>query len=81
MAVREVDIGMVTGISGRISCTVDLGHEIWVKSENQINPVAQLMRSAAQQSIGLFGSRVFNALRREKILGHGCANADRSMTK
>ena len=69
MAVREMDIGMVPAIVGRVSFTGDLGYEIWVKPEYQINLFDQLMQAGAEHNIGLFGSRALNALRLEKNFG------------
>ena len=69
MAVREMDVGMVPAIVGRVSFTGDLGYEIWVKPEYHINLYDQLMRAGAAHDIRLFGSRALNALRLEKNFG------------
>jgi dimethylglycine dehydrogenase len=69
MAVREMDIGMVPAIVGRVSFTGDLGYEIWVKPEYQVNLYDQLMQAGAVHNIRLFGSRALNALRLEKNFG------------
>jgi dimethylglycine dehydrogenase len=69
MAVREMDIGMVPAIVGRVSFTGDLGYEIWVKPEYQVNLFDQLMQAGAAHNISLFGSRALNALRLEKNFG------------
>ena len=69
MAVREMDIGMVPAIVGRVSFTGDLGYEIWVRPEYQVNLFDQLMRAGSDYSIRLFGSRALDALRLEKNFG------------
>ena len=69
MAVREMDIGMVPAIVGRVSYTGDLGYEIWVKPEHLIGLYDQLMTAGAAHNITLFGSRALNALRLEKNFG------------
>ena len=69
MAVREMDVGMVPAIASRVSFTGDLGYEIWVRPEYQINLFDQLMRAGADYNIRLFGSRALNALRLEKNFG------------
>jgi dimethylglycine dehydrogenase len=69
MAVREMDIGMVPAIVGRVSYTGDLGYEIWVKPEYHIALFEQLMRAGADHKIRLFGARALNALRLEKNFG------------
>ena len=69
MAVREMDIGMVPAIVGRVSFTGDLGYEIWVKPEYLVNLFDQLMAAGAPHDIQLFGARALNALRLEKNFG------------
>jgi len=66
MSVREIDIGMVPAIVGRVSFTGDLGYEIWVKPEYQLNLYDQLMQAGESHGIRLFGSRALNSLRLEK---------------
>ena len=69
MAVRQMDIGMVPALVGRVSYTGDLGYEIWVKPEYQRRLFDDLMTAGAEFTIGLFGSRALNALRLEKNYG------------
>jgi dimethylglycine dehydrogenase len=56
-------------IVGRVSFTGDLGYEIWVRPEYQVNLFDQLMRAGSDYNIRLFGSRALNALRLEKNYG------------
>ena len=69
MAVKQMDIGMVPALVGRVSYTGDLGYEIWVKPEYQRRLFDDLMAAGAAHNIGLFGSRALNALRLEKNYG------------
>ena len=69
MAIKEMDIGMVPAIVGRVSYTGDLGYEIWVAPEYQRNLYQMLMTAGADYQISLFGGRALNALRLEKNYG------------
>ena len=69
MAVKQMDIGMVPALVGRVSYTGDLGYEIWVKPQYQRRLFDDLMAAGAEYDIGLFGSRALNALRLEKNYG------------
>ena len=69
MAVKEMHLGMVPAIVGRVSYTGDLGYEIWVRPEYQITLFNMLLDAGAAHEIGLFGGRALNALRLEKNYG------------
>ena len=69
MAIRAMDIGMSPCLVGRVSYTGDLGYEIWMAPEYQRSVFQALMEAGKEFSIGLFGSRAFNALRLEKNYG------------
>jgi len=69
MAVREMDLGMVPAIVGRVSYTGDLGFEIWVRPEYQLALFHKIMEAGADYDIQLFGGRALNALRLEKNFG------------
>ena len=69
MAVREMDLGMVPAIVGRVSYTGDLGYEIWVRPEYQLALFHKIMEAGADYDIQLFGGRALNALRLEKNFG------------
>ena len=69
MAVREMDLGMVPAIVGRVSYTGDLGYEIWVRPEYQLALFHALMAAGDEFDIRLFGGRALNALRLEKNFG------------
>jgi dimethylglycine dehydrogenase len=66
---RQVDVGMVPSLMGRISFTGELGYEIWVTSEYQ-RALYDLLRAAGQAAnVRLFGGRALNAMRIEKSFG------------
>ena len=69
MDVREMDLGMVPAVVGRISYTGDLGYEIWVAPEYQCALFDMLMAAGGEHGIRLVGSRALNALRLEKGYG------------
>ena len=69
MAVREIYLGMIPAIVGRVSYTGDLGYEIWVKPEYQLALFNALMAAGEAHNITLFGGRALNALRLEKNFG------------
>jgi dimethylglycine dehydrogenase len=69
MSIRPMDVGMVPGLVGRITFTGDLGYEIWVKPDYQLNLYRSLL--AAGEDLGLrhLGGRALNSLRLEKSFG------------
>ncbi|MEE8535679.1 MAG: FAD-dependent oxidoreductase [Kiloniellales bacterium] len=69
LAIREIDIGLVPAIVGRITFTGDLGYEIWVKPEYQATLFDLLREAGAGLGLRLFGSRALGALRLEKSFG------------
>jgi dimethylglycine dehydrogenase len=69
MSIREMDLGMIPALVGRISFTGDLGYEIWVKPEYQQGLFDLLMSEGAVFDIRLFGGRALNSLRLEKGFG------------
>ena len=69
MDVREMDLGMVPAIVGRVSYTGDLGYEIWVAPEYQLGLFDAIMEAGRGHGIRLVGGRALNALRLEKNFG------------
>ncbi|WP_377296503.1 FAD-dependent oxidoreductase [Rhizobium sp. SGZ-381] len=69
MSIREMELGMVPAIVGRVSYTGDLGYEIWMRPEYQRSLFQALMTAGEEFGIRLFGLRALNALRLEKGFG------------
>ena len=69
MAVKEIDLGMIPAIVGRVSYTGDLGYEIWIRPEYQLALFHQLLEAGTEFDMRLFGGRALNALRLEKNFG------------
>ena len=69
LAIREMEVGLVPAIVGRVSFTGDLGYEIWVKPEHQVALLEALLAAGAPHGIRLFGARALNAMRLEKSYG------------
>jgi dimethylglycine dehydrogenase len=69
LSFRQIDIGMIPALVGRITFTGDLGYEIWVTAEYQ-RALYDLI-TAAGPAYGLrhFGGRALNAMRIEKSFG------------
>ena len=69
MSFRELSVGMVPALVGRVSFTGDLGYELWVTADYQ-RTLYDLL-SAAGRPFGLrpFGGRALNAMRLEKSFG------------
>ncbi len=69
LSFRQVDVGMVPALLGRISFTGELGYEIWVTSEYQRSLYDVLVAAGRDQGLRLFGGRALNAMRIEKSFG------------
>jgi len=69
MSIREMELGMVPAIVGRVSYTGDLGYEIWLRPEYQRSLFEVLMQAGEEFNIRLFGLRALNSLRLEKGFG------------
>jgi dimethylglycine dehydrogenase len=69
LAIREMDLGPIPCIVGRISFTGDLGYEIWVSPEYQRALFDLLWAKGEALGIGHFGGRALNAMRLEKSFG------------
>ena len=69
MDVREMELGMVPAIVGRVSYTGDLGYEIWIAPEYQRILFDRIMAEGEAHGIRLVGGRALNALRLEKNFG------------
>lgn len=66
---RQVDIGMIPALVGRISFTGELGYEIWVTPDYQRALYDLLMTAGAERGLKPFGARALNAMRIEKGFG------------
>jgi dimethylglycine dehydrogenase len=69
MAIREMDLGLVPAIVGRVSFTGSLGYEIWVKPEYLPTLHDAIMAAGAQYDIRQVGGRALMSLRLEKNWG------------
>ena len=69
MSFRQMDVGMVPALVGRVSFTGDLGYEIWVTSEYQRTLYDLLVAAGRAHGMQLFGARALNAMRLEKSFG------------
>jgi dimethylglycine dehydrogenase len=66
---REMDLGLVPAMVGRISFTGELGYEIWLKPDYQVALYEALHEAGADLGLRLFGGRALNSLRLEKSFG------------
>lgn len=69
LRVRQLEVGMVPALVGRISFTGDLGYEFWVEPGYQAQLFDLLMRAGQEHGIRLFGAHALNSLRLEKSFG------------
>jgi dimethylglycine dehydrogenase len=69
LSFRQLDVGMVPALLGRISFTGELGFEIWVTSEYQRALYERLREAGRALDLKLFGGRALNTLRIEKSFG------------
>ena len=69
MSFRQMDVGMVPALVGRVSFTGDLGYEIWVTSEYQRALHDLLVAAGRAHGLRPFGARALNSMRLEKSFG------------
>ncbi len=69
MAVREIEVGLVKAIVGRLSFTGERGYEIWVRGDDLRTLLTTLGDAGAAHGLRPFGGRALNALRLEKGFG------------
>jgi dimethylglycine dehydrogenase len=69
MTFRQVDVGMVPTLMGRVSFTGDLGYEMWVTTEYQRALYDTLKKAGADFGLRSIGGRALNSLRVEKGFG------------
>ncbi|MEQ8604271.1 MAG: FAD-dependent oxidoreductase [Marivibrio sp.] len=69
MDFREMELGVIPAMVGRVTFTGDLGYEIWVKPEFQQQLFDLLMEAGAPHGITLFGGRALRSLSLEKGFG------------
>jgi dimethylglycine dehydrogenase len=69
LSFRQIEVGTIPALVGRISFTGELGYEIWISSEYQ-RALYDLLRDAGRgHGLRLFGGRALNAMRIEKSFG------------
>jgi dimethylglycine dehydrogenase len=69
MSFRQVDVGMVPALVGRVSFTGELGYEIWVAPEYQRALLDVLTQAGRKHGLRYFGGRALQSLRLEKSFG------------
>ena len=69
MAFRQVDVGMIPALIGRVSFTGELGYEIWVAPEYQRALLEVLTQAGRKHGLRHFGGRALQSLRLEKSFG------------
>jgi dimethylglycine dehydrogenase len=69
LSFREMDVGMIPALVGRVSFTGELGYEIWVRPEYQRALHALLLEAGEPLGLREFGMRALLCLRLEKSFG------------
>ncbi|MDP7545234.1 MAG: glycine cleavage T C-terminal barrel domain-containing protein, partial [Anaerolineales bacterium] len=67
--IREMNVGMIPALVGRISYTGDLGYELWVPASYQAALFDLLREVGEEHGMGLLGLRALDSLRLEKSFG------------
>ncbi len=67
--IREMYVGMIPALVGRISYTGDIGYELWVPASYQASLFDMLREAGEAYGMGLFGLRALDSLRLEKSFG------------
>lgn len=68
-AVKETAVGMSPAILARCGFTGELGYEMWVTPDFQLQLFEELMAAGAEFGMKLFGGRALSSLRLEKNYG------------
>lgn len=69
MSFRRMDLHMIPAWVGRVSFTGDLGYEIWVSPDYQLNLYEQVQSAGGDLGLRQFGLRALDSLRLEKGFG------------
>jgi len=69
MDIRNLHLGMVPALVGRISFTGDLGFELWTAPEYQNTLYDGLLQAGEEFGLRLYGSHALASLRMEKSFG------------
>ena len=69
MSIKQMSVGTVPAMVGRITFTGDFGYEIWVAAEHEAELFDLLMEAGDEFGLRLFGGRALNSLRLEKGFG------------
>ena len=69
LSFRQMELGMIPALVGRISFTGDLGYEIWVRSDYHLALYDLLTAAGTDLGLRLFGGRALDSLRLEKSWG------------
>ena len=67
--IRQMDLGMVSTLVGRITFTGDLGYEFWVPSSLQQRLFDLLVEAGRPHGLRLFGGRALDSMRFDKSFG------------
>jgi dimethylglycine dehydrogenase len=67
--IRQLDVGLVPALVGRISFTGDLGYELWVEPAGLARLYDDLVATGRRHGLRLFGAHALNSLRLEKSFG------------
>ena len=69
LSIREIEVGLIPAIVGRITYTGDLGFEIYVPPEHQVALYHALAEAGEDLGLKPFGMRAMMSLRLEKSFG------------
>jgi len=69
MSIKQMAVGSVPALVGRITFTGDFGYEIWVAADHELEMFDLLIEAGDEFGLRLFGGRALNSLRLEKGFG------------
>lgn len=69
LQIKEMSLGMVPALVGRVTFTGDLGYEMWVKPEMHARLFNDILEAGAEFGIKPFGARAMRSLSLEKSFG------------
>ena len=69
LSLREMDVGLIRCLVGRVSFTGEHGYELWMAPDEQRAVYASVLEAGAGLGLKLFGGQALNSLRLEKGFG------------
>ncbi len=69
LSLREIEVGLIRCLVGRVSFTGELGFEIWCEPDHQRAVYESILKAGSDLGLRHFGSHALNSMRLEKGFG------------